>query len=140
MRWPVFFVVIQGLQEFIFGLFPFPLLIQIISFGRVRFGLRLHGPAELLQQYQTPGQYLELVHAEAGSGFRHGEVGGAERTAHEVLHAHGEQIGLRTAKYRLQVETAEEALAELNAAIERNDFAAEREERFSRYLKEVKTF
>lgn len=32
-------------------------------------GLRLHGPAELLQQYRTPGQYLELVHADAGSGF-----------------------------------------------------------------------
>mgnify|MGYP000252242632 CR=1 FL=1 len=32
-------------------------------------GLRLRGPAELLQQYRTPGQYLELVHADAGSGF-----------------------------------------------------------------------
>lgn len=32
-------------------------------------GLRLHGPSELLQQYHTPGQYLELVHGEAGSGY-----------------------------------------------------------------------
>lgn len=32
------------------------------------------------------------------------------------------QIGLRTAKYQLQVDTADEALAELNAAIERDDF------------------
>ncbi len=32
-------------------------------------GLRLHGPRELLQQYHTPGQYLELVHGEAGSGY-----------------------------------------------------------------------
>jgi len=32
-------------------------------------GLRLHGPRELLQQYHTPGQYLELVHDEAGSGY-----------------------------------------------------------------------
>lgn len=32
-------------------------------------GLRLHGPRELVQQYHTPGQYLELVHGEAGSGY-----------------------------------------------------------------------
>lgn len=32
-------------------------------------GLRLHGPRELLQQYHTPGQYLELLHDEAGSGY-----------------------------------------------------------------------
>lgn len=32
-------------------------------------GLRLGGPAELLRQYQTPGQYLELIHSEAGSAY-----------------------------------------------------------------------
>jgi NAD(P)H-flavin reductase len=32
-------------------------------------GLRLSGPAELVQQYRAPGQYLELMHAEAGSAY-----------------------------------------------------------------------
>ena len=32
-------------------------------------GLLLRGPAALVRQYQTPGQYLELMHAEAGSGY-----------------------------------------------------------------------
>jgi len=32
-------------------------------------GLRLGGPWELGQQYQAPGQYLELWHKEAGSGY-----------------------------------------------------------------------
>lgn len=32
-------------------------------------GLRLSGPAALLRQYHTPGQYLELMHATAGSAY-----------------------------------------------------------------------
>lgn len=59
-------------------------------------GLRLHGPAELLQQYQTPGQYLELVHAEAGSGFfalaaapRSAQLPAGPHTELELLVRHG---------------------------------------------------
>lgn len=52
-------------------------------------GLRLHGPVELLQQYRTPGQYLELVHTEAGSGYfaLAAAPGPAESSSATVPHA-----------------------------------------------------
>ena len=96
----------------------FVLAHELTHYGlRAKFGLEVQDEVLAARSNMLIGKLADAIARDRGMTIATVRRELSERTGLPI-----EQIGLRTAKYQLQVETAEEALAELNAAIERNDF------------------